>query len=91
MSDHSVRISGSPWDPRVEVNGHDISAAVRAVTVRYERNCRAEVSVELLADTVELTNVASEDAKVVLSLPPDVADALITLGWTPPNACAGGC
>lgn len=88
---HSVRISGDPWNPRVEVDGHDISAAVRSVTVRYERDCRAEVEIELLADTVEIADLTSETTKTVLSLPSDVEDALTTLGWTPPNTCAGGC
>jgi Pyruvate/2-oxoacid:ferredoxin oxidoreductase gamma subunit len=91
MPDYSVRISGDPWNPRVEIDGHDISAAVRSVTVRYERNHRAEVSIELLADTVEIADLASEETKAVLSMPSDVEDALTTFGWTPPNMCAGGC
>jgi hypothetical protein len=91
MSNPSVRISGDPWRPRVEVDGQDISAAVRSVTVRYERNHRADVEIELLANTVELTEFAKEETKTVLSLPPGVEDALTTLGWTPPNTCAGGC
>jgi hypothetical protein len=91
MSDHSVRISGDPWNPHVEVNGHDISASVRTVTIRYERDNLAEVSIELLAGTVELADLASEETKTVLSLPSDVEDTLTEFGWTPPNACAGGC
>ena len=91
MPDHSVRISGDPWNPHVEVNGHDISASVRTVTIRYERDHRAHVEIELLADTVELTEFASEKTKTLLSLSSDVEDALTALGWTPPNACAGGC
>ena len=91
MPDPSVRISGDPWNPRVEVDGHDISPAVRSITVRYERNHRAQVEIELLADAVELTEFASEKTKTLLSLPSDVEDALTELGWTPPNACTGGC
>jgi hypothetical protein len=73
------------------VDGHDISSAVRSVTVRYERDHRAHVEIELLADTVDLTEFASEKTKTLLSLSSDVEDALTALGWTPPVACATGC
>lgn len=89
-TDHFFRIFGDPWSPRVEVNGQDISAAVRSVTVRYERDCRAEVSIELLTDTVEIDNLASEGTKTVLSMSSDVEDALTALGWTPPNTASIG-
>ena len=91
MPNPSVRVSGEPWSPHIEVDGHDISKAVRSVAIRYEHGHRAEVVVELLADTVELQSFGSADVKTVLSMPSDVEDALTALGWTPPGACAGGC
>lgn len=65
---------------RVEVNGHDVSSAVRTVDLRFEAGNVPQVDLELAV--VEVQEFASEEAELLI--PSDVHDALVALGWTPP-------
>lgn len=63
-----------------EVDGHDVSAAVRRVTVVMAANDINTVELDLVVfDGVEI------DGKAKVALPAATRAALVALGWTPPE------
>lgn len=84
----SVKITPIPeWgvgQARIEVDGHDISTAVRGVDVRLRAGELPIVDLDLVVHEVQRLEMA--EAEVVIDS--DVRDALITLGWTPPKETA---
>jgi hypothetical protein len=80
---HSVRLTpGTPAaNSHIEIDGHDISKAVRRVTLDIPANADPpELRIELAH--VEYQPIDMTDAKVVITEPS--REALIALGWTPP-------
>lgn len=82
MSTAAVRVgavAGVSKDDRIEINGHDITTAVRRVTLA------AEVG-ELTTLTLDLgaTKGVVFDGKVNVHLDEAARYALLALGWTPP-------
>lgn len=81
----SVTITPVPaWgvgQARIEVDGHDISTAVRGVDVRMRAGELPIVDLDLMVYEVKRLDMA--EAEVVIDS--DVRDALIKLGWTPPK------
>lgn len=83
MTRHAIQITpGVPVaDSHVVIDGHDISTAVRRVTV--DMDCADAVpEVRLSLAFVEVTSFAAAEAEVILDEP--TREALIALGWTPP-------
>lgn len=69
----------------VELDGTDLSSAVRAVEFRADAHARTVVNLELCVDEIETTMLGSSEAEILVNLPDDVITTLITLGWTPPE------
>jgi len=80
----SVSIKPAPeWGPgqaHVEVNGHDISTALRGLSLELSVGNLPKVELDLCV--VDVTDFAMTE--VQLHIPDDVRDALVKLGWTPP-------
>jgi hypothetical protein len=91
MTRRNITIATGPDQARIELDGHDIAPAVREAVITVGRAGQTSVTVELAISTVDVISLGSPDAEVLLSLPDDVHDALIALGWTPPGACTRGC
>jgi hypothetical protein len=72
--------------PRIVVEGHDISDAVRSYEVRQSVGDMPTMTVELVlpdaASIVEDPAIA-QGAKVILGR--ETQEALVALGWTPPE------
>jgi hypothetical protein len=64
----------------VEVDGHDISDAVRGFTLSGEVGHRPRLGLELCVYTSE-----ADGDDVQVHIPDDTAAALVALGWTPPD------
>lgn len=69
----------------VELDGTDLSKAVRAVEFRASARDEVFASLELCVDEIEITQLGSAEAEVLVNLPDDVINVLIQLGWTPPE------
>lgn len=68
-------------DVRVVADGHDVSMALRAVDVRFEAGHLPKVVLDLAA--IDVTPLAAEDAQLCIGK--EVRDALLAMGWTPPE------
>lgn len=93
MAKHTLSISGQPWRPRVEVDGHEITSGIRRILVDIDaRHGRLGHSVELdlAVDAIEIRDFAVEHPDFVVSMSAEARDALIKLGWTPPSDAASG-
>ena len=78
----TFRLAGRPpRDYVIEIDGHDITKAVREVTfsVGVDRLPVATIDLLVLSDGA----IASSDTTVVI--PDDTADALVAMGWMPPE------
>ncbi|WP_326828692.1 hypothetical protein OIE13_22390 [Streptosporangium sp. NBC_01810] len=86
MPKHKVAVlpGEHPWSPRIEVDDHDISHGVRAISVEYQAGRIPRVQVELAMSTVEVTQLGAKEVELLVSMPDGARDALIKLGWTPP-------
>lgn len=81
MSTRLVRISSDGRGAGVvEVDGHDISKAVRSVIIELEAGNRPRVELDVAAFFVDVFEL--EDPRILIS--GDVSAALVRLGWTPP-------
>lgn len=65
----------------VTVDGHDLSRAVQRVSVNLAAGGTAEIELDLAV--LEVTRLNVLGAQVVI--PGDTRDALVKLGWTPPE------
>lgn len=68
----------------VELDGTDIARSVRSVEFRADSMGDIETTLGLCVDEIEITQLGSAEAEVLVNLPDSVIDALIQLGWTPP-------
>lgn len=84
MNERKLTLSAGQYDAKVDLDGQDISRALRGVTIRCAANERPSVDLDLKLDAIEVTRLAVRDPEILLSLSDDVRDALIALGWTPP-------
>lgn len=64
----------------VEVNGLDMTDALRGITIDHQIDKITTVTLELGAIAVE----GEVEGEVRLFMPPEVRAALVALGWTPP-------
>lgn len=69
----------------IELDGMDLSRAVRTVEFRADSRGDVETELGLTVDEVEITHLGSAEAEVLVNLPDDVINALVQLGWTPPE------
>lgn len=69
----------------VELDGTDLSTAVRAVEFRADDQEPPVVLLELCVDEIETTYLGSAEAEILVNIPDVVATTLITLGWSPPE------
>lgn len=77
---HSFKLTSNGFRGRLEIDGVDLSDAVRAVTVRHEVDNLPTVTVELCLFTGDVNG-----SEAIAHLPDETRDALIALGWTPPQ------
>lgn len=79
---HRVQIEHTtPGHARVLLDGHDISHAVRAMTWEFEVDHVPQLILDLPIH--DITSLDSEDTEILI--PDDTREALIKLGWTPPE------
>lgn len=67
-----------------EVDGVDLSSAIRGFTVQVQPQRRASVEIDLDAREIEITGLADPYRTFHVVMADGVADALTALGWTPP-------
>lgn len=69
----------------VVIDGVDISRAVRFASLRLGRDAKPWLEVHL-----DVTGRTAVDGSVELVVRPDIEQALVALGWTPPAERADG-
>ncbi|TYB69722.1 hypothetical protein FXF51_06050 [Nonomuraea sp. PA05] len=84
MQERELSITGPVFGPTVKLGDHELSRALRGLTIRFQAGERPAVEAELLIDAIEVADLGVRDSEVVLSMPDAARDALIALGWTPP-------
>jgi hypothetical protein len=82
MPRHSFKFEQDGAIGRVSVDGHDISSAVRSL--RFDGDAGAYPRVRLDLHIYDVTTVSSTETE--LCIPESTAEALIALGWTPPES-----
>jgi hypothetical protein len=70
---------GEPGLATVEIDGQDVSDAVRAFTVTGHVGHRHQLTLDLLIDTGDV------EGELQAHIPAATAALLVTLGWTPPD------
>lgn len=85
MNERKLTLSAGPYETKVELDGQDISRALRGITIRCEAAHRPSVDLDLKLDAIEVARLAVRDPDFIVSMSDDVRDALIALGWTPPG------
>lgn len=88
MSTHRIAITPD-WPPgagHVELDGHDITDAIRGTAITMDAAGPPLVTLRL--NVVELDGIDSKDAQVFIT--DDTREALIKLGWTPPGEVGDG-
>ena len=83
MSKHNIKIKLGElgFDSTIELDGTDLSHAVRRIDVSAQPGNLTQVTLDL--GVVEVQRLDAEKADVLI--PDDAKDALIALGWTPPQ------
>jgi hypothetical protein len=77
-----LSVSGAGMHAKVELDGQDISSALRGLTVRFDAHMAPTAVLN-----VDIYHAAEIDAKnVTVVLPDATAELLTRLGWTPPNS-----
>lgn len=82
MSTAAVRVgavAGVSRDDRIEINGHDITSAVRRMTLDAEAGRLTSLTLNLNA-----VKGATLDGEMDVRLDEDVRDALLAIGWSAP-------
>nr|WP_024067041.1 hypothetical protein [Streptomyces sp. F2]AHC28120.1 hypothetical protein pFP3.18c [Streptomyces sp. F2] len=80
MTEHAARIRlDAQGMGTVEVDGHDISPAVRGLTLSAKAGHLPRLVLDLLVFTGEI------DGEAQVHIPDDTAATLVALGWTPPD------
>lgn len=81
MSDQTKRIhiTMGAGQGRFEVGGHDLSTVTRAITLRFEAGGVPEITAELAVLDGDI------DGEATVRIPAKTREALIALGWTPPQ------
>jgi hypothetical protein len=75
-----IALSPDPSKCSAEVDGHDISRAVRALRVEYHAGAVLPLlELDLIVDETVV------DGEFLVVLRPGTREALIALGWTPPT------
>jgi hypothetical protein len=85
MTDHKLSISGPPHSPAVHLDGHNLSRALRALSIRFEAGHLPKVEAELAICEIDVASMGVRDSEIVISMSDAVREALIELGWTPPE------
>jgi hypothetical protein len=82
---HSVDISMDGPHGRVIVDGLDLANAVQAIT--WQSDARSCPRMELELRIIDVTKLSSKDTEILI--PDATAEALIALGWAPPDVTKG--
>jgi hypothetical protein len=77
---HITITPGFGTGSRVEIDGHDITNAVRGLTIHGEAGSLADITLDLLI--LDVTEMQDEHARIFI--PEETRAALLALGWTPP-------
>ncbi|KAB8186878.1 hypothetical protein FH608_046150 [Nonomuraea phyllanthi] len=82
---HKLTLSGGPFVYTVTLDGHDLSQAIRRMTIDVDpRDSLPRVEAELAIHAIEVTELGVKDAHFEVVMPDETRAALIALGWTPP-------
>lgn len=80
MASIKLGLGRQGWNSTIEVDGHDISAAARAFRLDADVHGIPQLVVDLVV--LESSTVSGEATVVI---PEATREALIALGWTPPE------
>lgn len=82
----NARINLTPGHEHIEINGHDITNACRAVTIHGAVSDLPTIELDLAALDllIEITQFEDREPRAMVNLPDDARKALIACGWTPP-------
>lgn len=75
----TIKLDGTRRGGTVEIDGHDISAAITAVRVDAEASRMPRVTVDVASFSTTI------DGTATIGIPQRTHDALVALGWTPPG------
>ncbi|MFE7099762.1 hypothetical protein [Streptomyces erythrochromogenes] len=76
---HTARLALHPSGGTVEIDGQDVSHAVRSIELTQTVGSPPQFTIDLNVHEVEMHGVAD------IRLPHEVQDLLVALGWTPPG------
>lgn len=79
MIQHTAQLSAVPGNGSIVVDGHDLSNITRGFTFTASVDEMPRLTVHL-----DLVDVIA-DGEVRCDVPPETREALIALGWTPPE------
>lgn len=83
MSEGNIlRIEQGGRHARVWLNGFELTKALRSLTLDMEAHpTHTTVRLEVAVDQVELTALGESDRTLLVSIHPDVEEALQAIGW----------
>lgn len=73
-----IRLDPMGANSTIDIGGHDLSKAVRALAITAEVGTVPVVSLDLVVLDGDV------GGEVVVTIPATTRDALVALGWTPP-------
>jgi hypothetical protein len=77
-----LKITQTGRDIKIEIDGLDISKAVRSFEIEANAwDHRTLVKFDLAIDSIEVTSLAEPDVSIMVSIRPEAEEALQALGW----------
>lgn len=87
MKQRRIEISNRPdrpWEHQVLINGNDLGKVAR-VEVELRESHLPRVVIELSITSVDMVDLGSVEPQVILNLTKAHRQALLAIGWTPPE------
>lgn len=77
-----LKITQTSRDIKIELDGLDISKAVRQIDIEANAwDRRTMVRLDLAIDQIEVSALAEPDVTIMVSIRPEAEEALQALGW----------
>lgn len=84
MTQHA-RINLNRGQEAIEINGHNITHAVRRIVIEQAAgDPYATIGLDLSLAAIEITEFGDPEPRVLLNLTDEERKALVACGWTPP-------
>lgn len=79
------RIEQTGHMKRVFLDGADISDSLTEVEIDFDARRPTRITLHLNVSEVEISSLGERDATVLVSIPKDVEETLVYLGWIKPE------